>query len=670
MDPRQADPAPATRSAGADAVREADALLADRQGLERERAALRIQAAAVAAQQAALTEQEQRLFHQQQSFDKQQEQLAAHLEGRRQQLLELEQRVQLARAELQAEQASQRQLARESRAQWELAQGELAQAMKQEATERQRLIALRKRLKQRWHRQWSGEKIRLQNQEQAVAERHVALNRQVEDSKGERASLARERLRLNGDVELGRRQLREAWTELRQAKRDWQAQVLRDRKQLNQTAAGLRLLRAEQVQAEHDLDAKRRRAERMCEQLAKEADGLECRVGHLRRKLLDQEQEGRRLEAVLAELRAKTGTMTPGQSVPTAAPTANLPVSRTAAVVPFAVPAIPDQGRRSALAALAQKLSDSRVHLFEQCLRLLYGWQLWHQEHEAATVELAVAGAKLAEREENLSHRERALAPLESDLRCLHAEVVQLQHHCEGWQARLQMSEVALRAERETLLARIRSREAHADRQTALIAELRRHWAERRRLELDTLRAERARCHEAQLRAAELCDAYCRGNQDLERQARALAVKALSLEEYRLHFIATAKNAAATERRLVRLRQRWDKRFAAAERKLVRDGAALSAAMIRFEKQAAVLLRLNDDLAGREEALDRGRGAWEEDQAQGEIARSKMEADLASLRLHRAVLERQVGEERAEIERLVHVLLEEPTPAPAIMRAA
>ncbi len=286
-------------------------------------------------------------------------------------------------------------------------------------------------------------------------------------------------------------------------------------------------------------------------------------------------------------------------------------------------------------------------------------------------MELAVAGAKLTEREQNLIQRERALEPLESDLRRLHAEIVQMQHRCEGWQARLHVSEAALRAERETLLARVRSREAHADRQTALISELRQHWAERRRLELETLHTERGRCLEMQRRAAELCEEYFQRNQDVEREARALAVKALSLDEYRLHFIATADNAATTERRLVRLRRRWDKRFAAAERKLARDGAALSAAMIRIEKQATALRQLNDDLTGREQAFARNFSAWEEDQLQAEIAQAKLEADLRSHRLHRELLERQVGEERAEIERLAQVLLQEsPPPAPAIMRAA
>jgi hypothetical protein len=304
-------------------------------------------------------------------------------------------------------------------------------------------------------------------------------------------------------------------------------------------------------------------------------------------------------------------------------------------------------------------------------LRLLQAWQLWHQDHESATVELAVAGAKLAEREENVTQRERALAPLESDLRRLHAEVMQLQHRCEGWQARLHVSEASLRAERETLLARVRSRESHADQQTALVAELRQHWAERRRLELEAVRAERAHCLELQRRAAELCEEYLRRNQNVEREARALSVKALSLDEYRLHFIATSENAAVTERRLVRLRQRWDKRFAAAERKLARDGAALSAATLRIEKQATALRALNDDLTGREEAFAREFAAWEEDQLQAEITHSKMEAELRSHRLHRELLERQVGEERAEIERLAHVLLQEtPLPTPAIMRAA
>jgi hypothetical protein len=667
MDPRQADPALLTPSGDG----EADALLADRQALERERAALRIQAAAVAAQQAALTEQEQRLLHQQHSFDQQQEQLAAHLEGRRQKLLDLQQRIQLARDELRTEQASHRQLTQESRAQWELAQGEVTHALKQEAAERQRLFELRKRLKKRWHRQWAGEKARLQNQEQALADRHAALNRQVEELKRERAALADERLRLNGEVELGRRRVREAWNELRQAKRDWQAHVIQDREQLNRASADLGRLRAELVQVEHDLVAKQRSAEKNSEQLTQEADGLERRVGHLRRKLLDQEQEGRRLETVLAELRNRTGAAFPGLLVPNPAPDAGLPVGRSALVVPFAVPAAPDQGRRTVLAALAEKLSDSRLHAFEQCLRLLHAWQLWNQEHEAATVELAVAGAKLTEREENLTQRERALEPLELNLRRLHAEAVQVQHRCESWQARLHVSETALRAERETLLARVRSREAHADRQTALVAELRQHWTERRRLELDTLRAERARCLEMQSRAAELCEEYLRRNQDLEREARALSVKALSLEEYRLHFIATAENASLTERRLVRLRQRWDKRFAAAERKLARDGAALSTALMRIEKQATALQRLNDDLASREEAFGRDFAVWEEDRMQAEIARSKMEADLRSQQLHRELLERQVGEERAEIERLAQALLQESPPAaPAIMRAA
>jgi hypothetical protein len=667
MDPRESDSAPFAPSPSL----EANALVADRQALERERAALRIQAAAVAAQQAALTEQEQRLFHQQKSFDTQQEQLSEHLETRRQKLLDLQQRIQAARDELRTEQAALRQLAQDSRAQFEHTQSELNQAIQQENAERQRLLALRRRMKQRWHRQWAGEKLRLQNQEQALADRNAAVNLQFAEIKRERAALVEERMCLNGESELARRKTREAWSELLQAKRDWQPLVRKDREELTEISANLNRIRADLARAECDFDAKKRATEQSREQLAKEADGLERRISHLRRKLLDQEQEGRRLEAVLSELRARTGLTPSSQTATLAFPAAVHAPNRVNVLVPFAVPALVDQGRRAALEVIATNLSDARLHLVEQCLRLLSAWHLWHQDHEAATVELAAAGAKLTEREESVAQRERALVPLESDLRRVHAEIVQSRQRYESWQARLQMSEAALRAERETLLANVRGRETHADRQTAMIAELRQHWAQQRRAELETLRAERERCLEAQRRAAELCADYTRRNQDLEREARAMSVKSLSLEEYRLHFIATAENASATERRLVRLRQRWDKRFDAAERKLARDSAALSAAMIRLEKQVTSIRQLNEDVAGREEALERNRAAWEEDQAQAEISRSKLESELMSLRLHREVLQRQVGEERAEIERIMQVLLEEAPPsAPSILRAA
>jgi hypothetical protein len=87
--------------------------------------------------------------------------------------------------------------------------------------------------------------------------------------------------------------------------------------------------------------------------------------------------------------------------------------------------------------------------------------------------------------------------------------------------------------------------------------------------------------------------------------------------------------------------------------------------------QLAELRQLRDDLSALEQALDRDLTAWEHEQTTAEIARSRMETDLESHRLHRAALELLVVQERAEIERVTHaLLLEGNATASAVMRAA
>jgi hypothetical protein len=121
----------------------------------------------------------------------------------------------------------------------------------------------------------------------------------------------------------------------------------------------------------------------------------------------------------------------------------------------------------------------------------------------------------------------------------------------------------------------------------------------------------------------------------------------------------------------MRLRKRWNKRFAAAERKLARDGHALTIGMDGLGKQIEELRRLRDDLSAHEQALDQDLAAWEHEQVSAEIARARMEAELESHRLHRAALERLVNQERAETERVTHsLLLENRGTESTVMRAA
>jgi hypothetical protein len=648
----------------------ADPISADKQVLERQIAAVRIQAAAVAAQQAELTEQELKLRRQEEALAQQREELAAHLDARRDQLLALQERARLGREQLEEDRKAQGKEAKELRAKSEASHGELQDALKQAAAERQRLVALNRRLKRRFHRQWAGERQRLQDLERATAERTATVQARTEALERERAALAEERLKFNGEVELDRRKIRDASTELREEKRIWQAQCAADQAAIDQGIGKLKLGHADLARSEREWGERQRQAQHSCERLAREAEGLERRVRNLRRKLLDQEQEGRRLEAVLENLRGQVNAQSVAQAPP-AAPAPTLPTpaadSKESGGVTLAKP-----GQAwSAATALAARMVDSRSHLLELCARIVAVWQQWQVEREDAVRELNQAGARLAEREESLTQREQGLAAVESDLRRRLATALEAQHYCASWHARLLAEEAAGRAERAAALAKARQREAHAERTATLLGRLCELWAVRRRGELETLRVERARCVDLQRQCAELREEALQRNQRLEREARALEVRALTLEEHRLHFIATADDAARTERRLVRLRQRWDKRFEAAERKLARDAEAFQAARAVLEGQAEELGRLNDDLASREEKLHRDQAAWELGLAQAEIDRSRMEADLHSLRLHREALEHQVAQERGEIDRVALLLIEEGKPAaPAMMRAA
>src|SRR4051794_24212577 len=183
--------------------------------LEGERDALRIQAAAVAAQQAGLTEEELRLQQRRTALDRQEEQLAAHLEERRRRLLELQEQLRQGRAALRAEREDFRREQEEGRQALAQGQAEAAAARGQAEKERRRLVELRKRLRRRWRRHWDAREADLKRREQRLAEAGASL-------RAEREQLARDRMRFNGEAELGRRQLREEWQQLGQAQLQWE----------------------------------------------------------------------------------------------------------------------------------------------------------------------------------------------------------------------------------------------------------------------------------------------------------------------------------------------------------------------------------------------------------------------------------------------------------------
>ncbi len=153
--------------------------LSDPAALEREKEALRIQAAAVAAQQAALTEQESRLEQRRGALKQQEGQLAALLEDKRQRLVELRDAARQERREMQAERAVYERRVTVLTRDLDRQRREVAEARQQILTDRQHLVALRARLKGRWHRLWGAARADQRQRERELDE----LRRLVEEER-------------------------------------------------------------------------------------------------------------------------------------------------------------------------------------------------------------------------------------------------------------------------------------------------------------------------------------------------------------------------------------------------------------------------------------------------------------------------------------------------------
>lgn len=302
------------------------------QANQAEKDALRVQAAAVAAQQAGLAEEETRLLERRGTLEQQESQLAAHLEEKRKRLLQIAEHAQTARAALQKERADYEKHVEHVTSGLGEAQRELLESQQKTQVERQRLIDLRRRLKQRWHRHWMAERKKMCQREEVLAAGRRSLDKEAECLRQERAELGQARLRSNGEVELDKRRLRDERDVLRQERARWQEERERAQAGLDRRERGLAERAAGLADAERNLDDEKYRWERAREFIKKEVEGLDNRIRNQRGKVLDHQEEIEHLEARLRGLRrAVTEAAAAGSTVPV---TVLLPAPTEGAAVP------------------------------------------------------------------------------------------------------------------------------------------------------------------------------------------------------------------------------------------------------------------------------------------------------------------------------------------------
>jgi pSer/pThr/pTyr-binding forkhead associated (FHA) protein len=601
----------------------------DSASLAAERDALRIQAAAVAAQQAQLTDEETLVNQRRDALEKREQQIAEHLEERQRRLLELREEIKQQRAVLEND----REHFEEKRT---TLQAELGKARQLADRERHRCADARKRFKHRWLRYTAEKQSSLHQRDLRLTADQLKLQKDFEALQRDHAHFAELRLRLNGEMEVSRRELKEAWHELALAQQRWEETLNAEHRKRN---LHLRLLESREtavVDGERTLAADRKHWQEARTRLLKEVEGLENRVRNQRYQL--QELNPPR----------------PTTSVEVASPLLPAPprVGLTGAV--HELPELPAFVQR-----MAGHLADQRWLLLEQWTRFLQIEEAWRQDQTALVAEAEAWERRLLEREEELGSRERALEACEADLRRRQDLIGKTRADQESWHARLTLRETHWEGEKCTHLTSAQMREETAAALIEQLEAVRRRRHERRRKEIEDLRQLRSQCEAVRQEYLALLHQFQQRQQDLANEQRALTARIGATEQYREELVNQSANSPAAEKRLEKLQRRISSRIEAAERKLTGQRHAILAETRRLEERARQLQEREAELTTLQEQLTGRLAQWEQEQIDHGKAELPRERELRILRTQHEHDARQVAALREEVERMARLLLGE-----------
>ncbi len=645
--------------------------------------ALRIQVAAIAAQQIAVDEEECRIAERRTALEHQQEHFAAHVEEKRRQLVLLSEQVQAERAAVQQERQSYERHIERITGDLSQPQREILDAEKHTHAERQRLSGLVDKLKRRWHRHWKHRQQQYIERQRAQVRLAESLDQRQRGVEDQEADLRERRLRFNGEAELSRLHLKEAWGKLRRGQFRWKHRRGLERAALRvrteQVEAAAQRIAAARAQLDHD----QRVWQTQRQALELELDGVNARVQNQRATMNQQEARLRWLEeeiyrreqtfAALAPLDApappsvaETGTVL-DQPVP--APSA-LALAAAAALVdaakaerfPTAAPTVVDAQRVADLDRLAEELADQRRQLVEAWERMLGLHDQWHAERAQAAAEMEALGQRLLDRDLLVQAREQASIQAEDILRQRHEELAQAQHQLIAWGTQLRIEENAWTTDKTRILAELESKDAAGEQHQTALVELRQRWAKRRKREVDQLECQRIALGAFRKEIAKLRLEVTQRVAALDEEKRLLAEKALALEQYREQVLARSADDPQAERRLERLRRRWLTHNAEAIRQAGRERTALQAELRHLEQRYDALERRASEVAAAETELMEKQTAWEQQQVQTESQRARLEHDLQHAHAQRLVAEQQLVAMRDEVERIARALLDQPDP--------
>ncbi len=499
-------------------------------------------------------------------------------------------------------------------------------------------MELRKRLRRRWRRHFNEKEAALARLEKELSVCAGSMEREAARLERARTDLAQERLRLNGDVELGRRRLRDQGQELALAQQQWEACLNQDHAERTQRIRELDARAAALEEAEHVWAGRERSVRLSLTALHRESAGLETRIHSQREKLAEE-------ETAVARRQAERGAELPALTFPP------MPSAEAA-------PAAGD-ARTASLEEVADRLVDQRAHLLEQWQTLLRVQEEWRRDREQALSELETAGRSLQEREQRLVAQERRLGAATADLRQKQQSLSQMRYSLEGRQARLKVRDLAWEAERKAQLAGIQGREETVGLAVRRLHELAQQREQQRREEADELAAARTECEDLRRQYASLWSECQQRRAELAREQRDLAARMLAAEQTRLEIVGKAAHSARAERRMERLRRRNLARIQAAEREIDAARKCLAAEGARLDELARGLGRRQREFSAGQEARKQEQTAWEERQIAADDAEQRRRLEQRVLLAQRQQNEHVIAQMRDEMEKVAALLLEQ-----------
>jgi len=658
-------------------------------------AAVRVQVAAVAAQQIALDEEELKLEQRRQALTQQEEQVSAHLEEKRRQILALSEESKAERESLDRERAAYETHIAKITGDLTNAQREIMEGQRHVEKQRQRMLDLNQRLKQRWHRFWIAERKKFRAQQAEFVQQIQFFEERVEEHNVKQECVERSRLRFNALYELGRGQLREAWAKVRREQHRWKHRRGKERAALKVRERDLENAERQLVQAQRLFLLDKKAWDAKKQLLETELGGVDQRVSNQRLRIRDGRDTLRLLDESLHERQRAAAPalleVQPAAHVAVAGdsgvlsdntagaagetrtpPIASVPVpldrsrkSRKAArsVVVAGANAPPRdaewRNRLEELQTLSGALADQRLELVDQWQRLAILFRAWQQEKESATNELEELAQKLLLQGKSLARQEEEHNVIATDLQHRQENVVQLRHQMIAWRTRLRAKEQSWEGERAKLLAQTRHRETLAEQQHAGLVDLRQRWSAQRKQELAQLQTDRDELETLRKEAVQARAQIVRHAATLEDEKRQLTEKALALEQFRQEVLQKTEPSLA-ERKLERFRRRWLTQNSVTLRQIASERETLRTELAALDLRGEECKKRTETVAAAEAALAAKQTAWEHQQTLALTRQSRLEEELKHAEQQRNLSEHQYGKLQEEVDRIARAIFAEP----------